>query len=145
LQRGDSGSNPDRSTYIKSLFTSDHAIGNVQVVEQLSAKPKEELKGYEMFQMAIDMGLKQVRYFLGYASCKRACALGAMNYILTDGKECTHSSRFAFFGMLTPRDVIRKRVADRIYDGTGYRVSVLNNKYGWTFVDFRDFCKEHDI
>ena len=102
------------------------------------------IKGYELFDEAIRLGLTQVVGSLGNAKRHEACALGAMFYIVSDGRRVKNAGLFASDQDYHKDDLVYK-VMKQIDSKAGHRIETLNDSKHWSYEDFRDFCIKHDI
>lgn len=115
---------------------------------------KKPLKGYEIFQAAIDANIKQIRGSWGSIGTfeNRACAIGAINFISEYGARPGVFARLRarmdclshFCSNSDASHTIKQIQAALSADGL-YSIATLNDQFGWTFEQFRDYCKAHDI
>jgi hypothetical protein len=116
-----------------------------QLLERLPDKPeKKPTKGYELFNRAIELGITQVRGYLGNAKQDKACAIGAMYYVLTDGKR-VNAGIFGTGFFINDNDYLVETVRRKVREQIGVDIETLNDRRNWSFERFRDFCLQHDI
>lgn len=126
--------------------------GPIEAVHDLPKTVNRKLKGHEIFQRALDLGLTQVRCSFGDAAKGQACAIGAINYVLSDGQRVLPNKGrafLAFFSGLVHSSTAVNSQADEIISAieraSNHSVDSLNDDRRWSFEDFRDYCKRHNI